>query len=319
MTNDVNVILAATDFSRPAAISVRRAADLARAAGARLELMHVLPPEPIPTSWTALRGALGVDPADAKDDATGRLRRAAARLGTDFALPVEVHLAVGRPHTEIASRAATIGADLVVVGAHGEHFMLDLFVGATAQRVQRISRVPVLVVRQAPFYRYERVLIATDFSPASAAAAQAARRLFPDAIFDVLHVYQAPFEGRLGFAGLTDAAIEEYRTRTGDQARRELEAFVRQAGFEENGAVLKTRHGYPPARIKERAAELDADVIVLGAQGKSWLEAGFLGSVSEHVSVESPCDVLLVRAPAQNRDGNARGASRRGEQHVPAA
>ncbi len=298
MTNDVKVILAASDFSRPAAVAVRRAAHLARAAGARLELMHVLPSEPIPTAWTALRGALGVDPAHVKDEAMSWLRRAAGRLDADLALPVEVHLAVGRAHAEIASRAAAIGADLVVVGAHGEHFVLDLFVGTTAQRVQRISPVPVLVVRQAPFYRYERVLIATDFSPASAAAAQAARRLFPDAMFHVLHVYQAPFEGRLGFAGLSDAALDDYRNRAGDQARQELETFVRQAGFEENRPSVKARHGYPPARIKERAAELDADVIVLGTRGKSWLEIGFLGSVSEHVSAESACDVLLVRPPA---------------------
>jgi nucleotide-binding universal stress UspA family protein len=298
MTIDVKVILAATDFSRPAAVAIRRAAALAHAAGARLELMHVLPSEPMPTTWTALRAALGVDPALAKDDAIGRLRRSAARLDADFGLPVEIHLAIGRAHTEIASRAAALDADLVVVGAHGEHFVLDLFVGTTAQRVQRISPVPVLVVRQAPFYRYERVLIATDFSPAAAAAARAARRLFPDAMLHVLHVYQAPFEGRLGFAGLSEAAIDEYRGRAGEQARQELDTFVRQAGLEKHTNSVKVQHGHPPARIKERAAELDADVIVLGTQGKSWLEIGFLGSVSEHVSAESPCDVLLVRGPA---------------------
>jgi nucleotide-binding universal stress UspA family protein len=114
----------------------------------------------------------------------------------------------------------------------------------------------------------------------------------------VLHVFEAPLEGRLGFAGVDDAAIEDYRRQVGDQALAQLETFVREAGLDGRTASVKVRHGYAPARIKERAAELDADVIVLGAQGKSWLEIGFLGSVSEHVSAESPCDVLLVRAPA---------------------
>lgn len=289
----VERILAATDFSRSAAIAVRRAVDLARTAHARLELMHVLPPEP--TRWLQVRGAPGFDPARVRDDAMDRLRQAAAQIDAEHGLPVAPYLAQGKAHTEIAARAGAIGADLVVVGAHGEHFVLDMFVGTTAQRVQRLSAVPVLVVRQAPFNRYERVLVATDFSPASAAAARSALRFFPDAAFHLLHVFEAPFESRLG---LDDAAIEDYRRQAGDQARREIEVFVREAGLEGRVAPVKVRHGYAPTRIKERAAELDADLVVLGTQGKSWLAIGFLGSVSEHVTAESSSDVLLVRPPA---------------------
>jgi nucleotide-binding universal stress UspA family protein len=294
MTRDVELILAATDFSRSAVLATRRAAHLARAAGARLELIHVIPAEPVLTSWAALRGALAPDPSSAKAHGMSQLRQAAAWINAEFSLTVEIHLAQGKAHAEIASRADEINADLVVLGAHGENFVLDVFVGTTAQRVQRRSSAPVLVVRQAPYGRYERVLIATDFSPASAEAARAAWRFFPGAMFHMLNVYQAAFESRLAFAGLDDPAIEEYRRRAGDQALQELESFARGAAFEDRPS-LRVRHGYAPARIKERAAELDADVIVLGTQGKSPLEVGFLGSVSEHVAAESSCDVLLVR------------------------
>lgn len=290
----VKMILAATDFSRSAAIAVRRAVDLTRAASARLELMHVLPPEPTPTSWTAFRDVLGFDSAGVSDDAMGRLRRAAHRIDAEHALPVELHLAEGRAHAEIAARASAIGADLVVIGAHGEHFVLDVFVGTTAQRVQRLSTVPVLVVRQAPFDRYEKVLIATDFSPASVAAAGAALRFFPDATFHVFHAFETAFESRLA---MNHASLENYRRQVHDQARRELEAFVREAGLDGRTASVQVRHGYAPMRIKERAADLDADLVVLGTQGKSWLAIGFLGSVSEHVAAESSSDILLVRPP----------------------
>jgi len=290
----VKLILAATDFSRSAAIAVRRAAELARAAGARLELMHVLPAEPIPTSWTAVRDVLGFDSATIRADAMDRLRRAAGRVHAEHELPVEPHLVEGKAHAVIAGRASAIGADLVVVGAHGEHFVLDVFIGTTAQRVQRLSAVPVLVVRQAPFHGYEQVLIATDFSPASAVAARAASRYFPDATFHVLHAFETALEGRLG---VNDAAIENYRRQVGDLALEELKTFVRDVGLERRAGSVKVRYGYAPTRIKERATELDADLVVLGAQGKSWLEIGFLGSVSEHVAAESSSDVLLVRPP----------------------
>jgi len=296
--NDVKMILAATDFSRSAAIAVSRAAQLARTAGARLELMHVMPPDPVPTSWKAVRGALGFDWTRASDTAMDHLRSAAGRIHAELALPVELQLAEGKAHAQIAARAIEIGADLVVVGAHGEHFVLDVFTGTTAQRVQRFSAVPVLVVRQASLYRYEKVLVATDFSAASAAAARAALRFFPGATFHILHVFDAPFAGRLGSVGVDKAAIEDYRRQIGDQAQRELETFVRETGLEGSAASIRVRHGYVPTCIKERAADLDVDVIVLGTQGKSWLEIGLLGSVTEHVAAESAADVLLVRPPA---------------------
>jgi nucleotide-binding universal stress UspA family protein len=158
--------------------------------------------------------------------------------------------------------------------------------------------VPVLVVRQASIYTYEQVLIATDFSAASMAAARAARRLFPGATFHFLHVSEPQLEGALARAGASQTVIEDHRQRAADDALRALESFSREAGFDDGRNSVRVRHGYPPTRIKERAAELDVDAIVLGAQGKSRLEAGLLGSVSEHVAAETPCDVLLVKAPA---------------------
>lgn len=294
----MKAILAATDFSRAASMAVRRAAQLARAGGARLELVHVLPQEPGAASWAELRGATAYDAARVRADAMGRLQRAAGRIGADLAAPPELHLAQGRAHVAIASRATATGADLVVVGAHGEHWVLDVFVGTTAQRVLRAVPVPVLIVRQAPIYRYEQLLIATDFSAASLAAARAARTLFAGATFHFLHVCEPQFEGALALAGASQTTIADRRQSVADEALRALERFVREAGFEEGGSSLRVRHGYPPARIKERAAELDVDAIVLGAQGKSRLEAGLLGSVSEHVAAETPCDVLLVKAPS---------------------
>lgn len=286
--SDVRMILVATDFSRSAASAVRRAVQIARTTGARLELMHVLAPKP--TSWTAIRGVLGLDSVDMTGDATDRLREAVGRICAEHALPVETHLAEGKAHAEIAARASAISADLVVVGAHGEHIVLDVLIGTTAQRVQRLSAAPVLVVRQAPCNRYEQVLLATDFSPASMAAARMALRFFPAATFHILHAFDTPFESRLD-----DGAVEDNRQQMGDHARRELESFIRAAGLEGRTGSVRVQHGYAPTRIKERAAELDADLVVLGTQGNSWLALGFLGSVSEHVAAESSSDILLVR------------------------
>src|SRR5688572_18489438 len=60
MTNSaVKTILAATDLSRPAFAAVRRAALIARAHGATLELLHVIPDSFGSAAWNDLRAALG--------------------------------------------------------------------------------------------------------------------------------------------------------------------------------------------------------------------------------------------------------------------
>jgi nucleotide-binding universal stress UspA family protein len=177
------------------------------------------------------------------------------------------------------------------------------------------------VARQAPCGRYEQVLIATDFSPASTAAARMVRRLLPDATFHVLHVCEVLAARYRLLAPISDAAIEDHRRRAGDQALRELGIFVRLSGLDSDTTSVEVRHGDVPARIKECTDQIDADVIVLGTIGKSWLKVGLLGSVSERVVAESNNDVLLVRKPLRDarvarggfpKLGELRGAEGRG-------
>lgn len=130
------------------------------------------------------------------------------------------------------------------------------------------------------------------------AAARAALRFFPGAMFHALHIFDTPFAGRLAYAGVDNAAIAYYRRQVSDQSLQELTSVVRETGLEGSAASVRVQPGYAPAQIKEQAADLDVDVIVLGTEGKSWREVGLLGSVTGHVAAESPSDVLLARPPA---------------------
>jgi nucleotide-binding universal stress UspA family protein len=59
---------------------------------------------------------------------------------------VEPHLRRGVPHEEIVSAAETYGSDLVVIGTHGRTGVDRLrHLGSVAERVVRLSPVPVLV------------------------------------------------------------------------------------------------------------------------------------------------------------------------------
>jgi nucleotide-binding universal stress UspA family protein len=55
-------------------------------------------------------------------------------------------------------------------------------------------------------------------------------------------------------------------------------------------------YGSPKVKIpKELAKKHDIDLIVCGATGMNAVERFLIGSVSEHITRYSPCDVLIVR------------------------
>jgi nucleotide-binding universal stress UspA family protein len=62
-------------------------------------------------------------------------------------IPAEFQLAYGEPGNEIIKWVEQKGCDLVAMGTHGHKLLADLFLGATASRVQHNISVPVLLLR----------------------------------------------------------------------------------------------------------------------------------------------------------------------------
>jgi nucleotide-binding universal stress UspA family protein len=62
-------------------------------------------------------------------------------------IPTEFEMAYGEPGKEIIKWVDQKGCDLVAMGTHGHKLIGDLFLGATASRVQHNISVPVLLLR----------------------------------------------------------------------------------------------------------------------------------------------------------------------------
>lgn len=62
---------------------------------------------------------------------------------------VERRLAIGLPASRIIEEAGSLGAQLIVVGSHGRTGLDHILLGSVAERVARLSPVPVLIVKQA--------------------------------------------------------------------------------------------------------------------------------------------------------------------------
>lgn len=224
-------------------------------------------------------------------------------VAADAAPGVSVETAVKEefnvPET-IVSYAAGIGADLIAIATHGRSGVRKFVLGSVAEKVMRTSPCAVLVVPphapdavpRAPV-AYQRILCPVDFSASSRRTLDTASSLAAEAGGRVtaLHIVEIPAE----LSDLPTPDLTEYRTMCFEQARRCLKtmtASVRQScGVDE---LLLA--GKPSREILRLADEQQADLIVMGAQGRGAIDRMLFGSVTQQVVRQAACPVLTVPA-----------------------
>jgi nucleotide-binding universal stress UspA family protein len=288
-------VLAATDLSGMALLAVRRAAAIARARGARLELLHVI--DSFSTAWADAHLASGPNSCTLTLPAEEGLTAIAAAVRTEFGLRANGVVVDGKPAVEIAARSEAVDADLVVLGARGMNPGLTPVLGTTAHRVLARSRRPVLLVKRAGASDqtntpYRHIVVGSDLSPDAAAATHCARALFPDATVTLLHAYEGLCQAEREQPLIDEAGVGGPEP---VDRRRELEAFAEKT--RSTDAFRVVRHGSAARRICEYGRDSAADLIVVGSTRTSLRRRLAIGGVSMDTIVAADCDVLLARTP----------------------
>ncbi|QXP85723.1 universal stress protein [Methylococcus sp. Mc7] len=294
-------ILVATDFSGYANVAVRRAAMLAHRHCCMLDLLQVVGWLPLETLKRLIDDHALETGQHLVDSFRDRLKTLADLLRSHYSVTVDHGVRLGRPHLEINAHATDHHADLVVLGAHGEHFLQDGLLGTTTARVLRTGNHPVLIVRAEEPAPYRKILVPVDFSAASRGALAWALAIESQAAIHVLHAVEVPFEGSLRDAGVPEELTQRLRAEALDQARARLDEFIEKtAGAEAGRITRRVEYGYPPKVISDQSWLLRPDLIVVGKHGEAEKDAALLGSVTKHVIYEADCDVLVVadEAPA---------------------
>ena len=139
-----------------------------------------------------------------------------------------------------------------------------------------------------------KVLLAVDGSTASDEAARLIAHLpHPDRLdLLVLSVVQRPFvQGRI--------ALNKFLQEAFEQEKAAAATICQQVSGMFDGANATVRckvtEGNAGNAIVETATEMGADLVVVGAVGKSQISRILLGSVSDHVATHAQCSVLVVR------------------------
>jgi len=288
-------LLAASDFSAPARHALERAALLAQAhPDSRLILAHVVSKSALDNLRRMLPGNAAALEAQLLAQAEKELSDLATNLAAHHGCSIDTVLAQGAALTALSELVETRQIDLLVMGVRGAHFVRELLLGSTTERVLRKSRRPMLAVKQRPHSPYRRILAPVDFSDHAAAAVNAAYGWLPDADFVLLHAFEVELESTFRLAGMDDNQIHEYRIQARDAAQQAMEAFAGKLQVPANRLTRQFVHGAATLRILEHEQTMDADLIVMGKHGQSVMEELLLGSVTKHVLSHSSSDVFIA-------------------------
>jgi nucleotide-binding universal stress UspA family protein len=143
---------------------------------------------------------------------------------------------------------------------------------------------------------FHRILVATDFTPASDPALEEAIEMAKGNGTELLiaHAYEPPV--LLPEQTVSSETYDEWDRDLRNDVVERLQPLLgkaRHEGVRARGLVLS---GAPHAAIAEAARESDADLIVMGTHGRKGVSRFFLGSVASRVISTAPCPVMTVNA-----------------------
>lgn len=286
---EIKNILFATDFSASSEAAMRYAHAIARRRGAKVHILHVLPPEP--------RLAVPMDkfPSEldtARQAATEQMVKLIEgdRLG---GVAHDVLLERGEIGEVILSVIEQHDIDLVIAGTHGHRGIKKLVLGSVAEQIFRLATCPVITIGPQATRdglgegEFPTILFATDFSPASLEALPWALALAKDnqAQLTMLHVIQEVSEAGLEYLNEVTVAC---RQRLTELLPAGAGKWCRPECFVEFGPAADT--------ILKIAEEQQASLIVMGARRRGPMAASHVPwATAYRVVCHAGCPVLTVR------------------------
>lgn len=136
--NQYNHILVATDLSKSAEQTLKQSVDFAEKFGAKITLIHVV---------EQLNGYGNIAVPNLEVELLDQAREGMKSIGADFNIPESDQIIkIGSTKWEILDAAKSLGVDLIIMGSHGHHGVMQLL-GSTASGVLHGAEIDVLVLR----------------------------------------------------------------------------------------------------------------------------------------------------------------------------
>jgi nucleotide-binding universal stress UspA family protein len=304
----VNRILVPIDFSDYSSRALAYAAKLATWYGARLRVLHVMPPLP-PSEANPL--------AEAGRLLTRRNLKAAIDAMRRPGLDIESEIAESsNTATEILARADAFDADLVITGSHGRSGFSRAILGSVVEALLHNCRRPVLAIpshfdpaRLDDVLALREIVCAVDFAAASLTALAYSLSIAEeaDAHLTLLHVIDVPPELAHSLPPGILPDVDAMRSEAESDALNRLRKLVPEHARDYCTIEASVLEGGVSRQVLRLAESRRADLIVLGVHGRNAVDLAVFGSNSKDIVRQATCPVLVV--PAGGRRSTLRAAS----------
>lgn len=302
MNSSIKSILVAIDFSTGSRAALDQAVRIASQHDAKLHVLHVIDHEALATLAERRREPF----ESAAQNATEGGRKALDSWLAQSRLPEghEVSIVTGAPLHEILENVKSLKADLLVAGIAGSGENAA-GAGSVSGKLARKSSVDVLLVRADQSQPFQKIVACVDFSEHSHRVVALAREIAvqDSASVDFLHVWKDPGSmlsviGPFGESGLSMANVSvPPHEELVNAIQTQLHDFVKDASQGINAHEVLHEDRNLGRGIADHAQQTAADLIILGALGRTNLRYLLLGSTAERVLTRLPCSVLVVKPP----------------------
>jgi hypothetical protein len=265
-------LLIATDGSEYSKSALREAINLAKICSSKLIAVSVV--KTIPEFEDLVPQVIDKIEKEASEHLDS-IKKIASKEGIDC--EIMLHLSE-EPYQDIVDVAEKNKVNIIIVGTHGRTGLKRLMMGSVTAKVIGHSPCNVLVIPLHAKVECRSILIATDGSRYSDAAASEAIGIAKKcgSSFIVLSVASS------------DAEIQSAE----DNVKKVVE-LAEKEGIKTEGITVK---GKPYEAIVETAKQKHADLVIVGSHGRTGLDRLLMGSVTERVIGHSESAVLVVKA-----------------------
>lgn len=257
------------------------------------------------------------DPADSFSDMEKYHKQKLEILVKPYqdSLNIQVEILTGTVFLKVIRSVLRNAYDLVIKPAEDLDFMNRLF-GSLDMHLLRKCPCPLWIMKAPEKLKYDCVLAAVDFDPSQSVAAEqafnneildraSALALSDGATLHLVHAWEAYAErAMLAHGAISDASIT---------AHVQKQALLHQKTLYGLGEVLRSRIGADaynklspnfhllkgPAKkvIAPFAAELQANLVVMGTVARTGIPGLIIGNTAEAILNQLTCSVLAIKPP----------------------
>lgn len=212
---------------------------------------------------------------------------------------IHFHVFTGKIADNILKFSKKYSIDMIVMGRREKAEQS----GSLAQRLARRAACSLLIIPEGTVPKMDKILVPSDFSDYSELAIEEAIEIASRNNFETEIVIQNVFTVPSGYH-YTGKSFEEFAEVMRKNAEKDYKRFIK--NIDTKNIKIKATYSQDinddvTTDMIDKAREINANAIIVGAKGRTATTAFFLGSIAERlIQLDSDIPLMVVRPKGKN-------------------